>query len=621
MFRKLVGNLSFSPALVGQLGFYAKRLRKEEVTRRMGLIFTALALVVQSFALFSPPESANAASSDSIVYQSLANKAELLRVYDAGRDSAGHTDIKQIYSHFGVTRQDIQNSSEGYVNTNDFGGKIKFTGRTNYGVSSRWAVKIPGTNSTIYTGAWQDKPYKVKALVGKRAVDGKWFAIMLYCGNVLYVDMPPAPVQPTASCTGLTAVPLSRNTYRFTATAKADNGATVSAYTFTVRDKNGAIVTTKNVTTSAKTANAEYQFTKDGSYATSVAITTSVGTKTSTGCTVAVLVSPAPISECSSLSVASLSRTKASFTSRAAASNGATISSYTYVVKDTAGKELYRKVVPSTSLTNTHDYTFAKDGAYTISVVANTSLGERTGSQCVKNFTVSPEPRCPLNPELVQSSPDCKPCADDATIWYKDANCTATFELTKVVANRTQRIENAHGTTAKPGDVLEFHMTIKNTGKDTGSFTPEDDITDMREYADIIHTGGGSFRSDATLVQSAQSIVKWDAVSLKPNESTTKILTAKVKETIPTTSRHESARNSYDCKITNVFGQTVTVSMECPPEKVVESVISELPRTGTRANLIAAGAVLAIVTYFYLRSRQLKKEVRLIRHDLNAGTI
>ncbi len=58
MFRKLVSNLAFSPALVGQLGFYAKRLRKEEATRRAGLVFVALALVVQSFSVFSPPESA-----------------------------------------------------------------------------------------------------------------------------------------------------------------------------------------------------------------------------------------------------------------------------------------------------------------------------------------------------------------------------------------------------------------------------------------------------------------------------------------------------------------------------------------------------------------------------------
>jgi len=54
MFRKIVSNLAFSPALVGQLGFYAKRLRREEATRRVGLIFTALALVVQGFAVFTP---------------------------------------------------------------------------------------------------------------------------------------------------------------------------------------------------------------------------------------------------------------------------------------------------------------------------------------------------------------------------------------------------------------------------------------------------------------------------------------------------------------------------------------------------------------------------------------
>ena len=54
MFRKIVSNLPFSPALVGQLGFYAKRLKKEETTRRLGLIFIALALVVQSLAVFQP---------------------------------------------------------------------------------------------------------------------------------------------------------------------------------------------------------------------------------------------------------------------------------------------------------------------------------------------------------------------------------------------------------------------------------------------------------------------------------------------------------------------------------------------------------------------------------------
>src|SRR5687768_12403147 len=132
MFRKIVSNLAFSPALVGQLGFYAKRLRKEETTRRIGLIFTALALVVQSFAIFTPPESANAANGNNIIYGGVKNKSDLLSVYDRNKDSAGHADIQQIYSQFGITRQDIVNGKEASFNSRDFDLKIISVGRSNY---------------------------------------------------------------------------------------------------------------------------------------------------------------------------------------------------------------------------------------------------------------------------------------------------------------------------------------------------------------------------------------------------------------------------------------------------------------------------------------------------------
>jgi hypothetical protein len=68
MFRKLVSNATFSPALAGQLGFYARRLKNEEATRRAGVIFTILALVLQSFAVFSPPEPPQAARSNDLIY-------------------------------------------------------------------------------------------------------------------------------------------------------------------------------------------------------------------------------------------------------------------------------------------------------------------------------------------------------------------------------------------------------------------------------------------------------------------------------------------------------------------------------------------------------------------------
>ena len=102
MFRKIVSHLPFSPSLVSELGFYAKRLKKEEATRRIGLIFTALALVVQSFAVFSPPESANAANSGDLVYGGITTKKQLLAAWD--NNTQGYRELLQ---HAGLTRANV----------------------------------------------------------------------------------------------------------------------------------------------------------------------------------------------------------------------------------------------------------------------------------------------------------------------------------------------------------------------------------------------------------------------------------------------------------------------------------------------------------------------------------
>ena len=71
----------------------------------------------------------------------------------------------------------------------------------------------------------------------------------------------------------------------------------------------------------------------------------------------------------------------------------------------------------------------------------------------------------------------------------------------------------------------------------------------------------------------------------------------------------------------NVFGNDVVIPVVCAPPKVIERVVTELPKTGPTENMIFAGIVLAVVTYFYARAKQVNKEVRLIRRNLNAGSI
>src|SRR5688572_29526527 len=95
MFRKLVSNLPFSPALVGQLGFYAKRLRKEQITRKLGLFFTIFAVLMQSFAVFSPPEQVSASTGSSIIQGGITSVQDILTAYDAG--AQGKSDYKDIF--------------------------------------------------------------------------------------------------------------------------------------------------------------------------------------------------------------------------------------------------------------------------------------------------------------------------------------------------------------------------------------------------------------------------------------------------------------------------------------------------------------------------------------------
>lgn len=537
MFRRIVSNLAFSPALVGQLGFYAKRLRKEEATRRIGLIFTVLALVVQSFAVFTPPEVTNAANGDNVIYSGITSKEDLLRIYDRGVDSAGRNDIRQIYTHFGVSRQDIANASIGTYYTNDFNGQLKTVGRSDWGVSNRQPVKITDSTTTVYTGEFLDgynhKRWPMKALIGKRSIDGAWFAITMDCGNVVYVVPPPPVKRPNASCTALRVTPITRTKVQLTATASVVDGATIAGYTYSIKDKAGIQVAGQRVATS--------------------------------------------------------------------------------------------------STTSRLDVSLPRDGSYTATVTAHTSVGDKTSTACASVLTVSPEPRCPLNPALTLSSPDCKPCEADSSLWYKDPACQPGFEISKAVSNITQNQTDANGQTAQPNDQLRYTLTVTNTGKSTGTYAVGDSLSDVLEYADVVDLGGGSLiQSGSTPHQAAEGsdtrslvgpAVTWPSVTLKPGESAKKIVLVRVKATIPATAVNMANMKSYDCKMANTFGNTLSVGVNCPPEKVAETVVTQLPHTGATENMIFAGVVLAVVTYFYARARQTKAEVRLIRRDLHAGTI
>ncbi len=246
----------------------AGRLRSKNSIKIGAASIASLALVLQLTAGIFPflTTDAQALGDDNIVRNGITSKEQMLAIYDSGSDGAGHNDIKQIYSHFGVSRQDIANTTMGSYKTNDFNGQLKTIGRSNFPNKGRTAVNVEGANTTIYVGPFLDNAgnnanttaYDMPALIGKRAIDGQWFAITLNCGNIVFPITPPSLPKPVpAVCTSLTSTRISRTSFKFD--TKYNVGSdTFKSVTYVVSDAAGKEV--------SRSTSASYTQTTAGTY-------------------------------------------------------------------------------------------------------------------------------------------------------------------------------------------------------------------------------------------------------------------------------------------------------------------------------------------------------------------
>ncbi|HEY8886370.1 MAG TPA: hypothetical protein VIM31_02605 [Candidatus Microsaccharimonas sp.] len=191
----------------------------------------------------------------------------------------------------------------------------------------------------------------------------------------------------------------------------------------------------------------------------------------------------------------------------------------------------------------------------------------------------------------------------------------AVLAFNKTATNVSQGNVTASTVAAKESDKITFTLSMQNTGGTAAPVKISDNLSDTLEYSSLIDNGGGNF-------DTATQTLSWPDISLQPGEKQERSFAVQVLATIPTTPVGQSNPDSYNCIMNNAFaGSGVTIPVTCAPPKVIEQVTTELPHTGPTENMIFAGVILAVVTYFFLRSKQLGKEVRLIRRDLNAGTI
>lgn len=717
MFRKLISNVSFSPALIGQLGFYAKRLRKEEATRRAGLIFTALALVVQSFAVFSPPEPANAASDRDFIKGGVSSISDFLKHYDKN-----DRNLRDMMNYTGITRDEIANAKKTTINSKD--GWLSW-GRTSPFSAAQGDVTHHYQKSGGGTGTMHSKPLRIwdttswskkngssyVAFVGTSKKLGK-FSIMAACGNVVTKKLPPKPPKPpkpptpVASCSNLEIIRVSDSQRRFKASAKTAHGATISNYHFVIKNSAGSTIKTFDYKSGSSLITTGDVTLVPGQYTIQTTVTTSVGKKTDNNCKATFTIDKPGVTIAKTINDREHVKVQLNepFTYRVTVKNTGKTMLRNLKVTDTAPQTITFISADKGSTTPTNwSYTIAslaQGQSTSFAIKAKATKTAEPGSTVIKNTAcvetgdISGNPDacddasvevpevlikvCDLTTDKITEikksdyndsrystniadctkiqvcdtisgaivtirepefdkdtqTKDLNQCDDiqvcdlqtgtvavikrnqfDEKKHSKDAgDCVPAVASSKSGLNITQDNKDAAKTTAKANDRIQYTITIRNIGdvKATASF--KEDLQDVLEYAKVLDNGGGTFDTDT-------KTLSWQAVDLEPGESKSRMFVVQLASSIPAGARGVSDPSSYDCIMTNSFGNTVDIAVACPAEKQVEQTVAELPTTGPGENILFAGILIAIVTFFYARSRQLVKEVRYIRRDLNSGTI
>lgn len=211
VFKKLVSNLAYSPALIEDIGVYANRLKREELIRKTTLLFIVLTLILQSFVFFSPPDSVNASNKQDLVHGGIRDLNDFLSMYDRNDQ-----DIKDILLHFNIKREDIENARPiniqltpqtyelnryGMVNSPDKEALITYK-RSSGGTDTRYLTLLSDTKNIRSVNGWES----VSTSFG-------WFGISKTNGSLLMKGLPPkirhlsdssAPLQQSISIRNLT---------------------------------------------------------------------------------------------------------------------------------------------------------------------------------------------------------------------------------------------------------------------------------------------------------------------------------------------------------------------------------------------------------------------------------
>lgn len=185
------------------------------------------------------------------------------------------------------------------------------------------------------------------------------------------------------------------------------------------------------------------------------------------------------------------------------------------------------------------------------------------------------------------------------------------LEVNITAHNDTQGLA-ASDTVAEPNDRITYTLHISASDSYTSELRHY--IGDLLEYSALVDNGGAVPMTD-------EGYLTWYNLDLAADERTSLQYTVQVADPIPTSATGVSAPQSYDCIMTAAAHNSVSVPVSCPITKQLEHIVRELPPVNPPYSIVGLLVVFTVTFYLYIRARIIEKELRIIRHKVNTGSL